>query len=563
MKPRGSILRAATAGVLALLASAAPAAAGWSHQPDLVEAFYGGNAHTSQGSVVRTSNDEFFLLFGGYFPCMAQRVGADGTPLWPLADWPTAGGDAAGNQPWTHVLAPDGAGGAYHLGRTSIESGRALVLSHLDAAGGPDWGASALTLEPSASSPLEGHDLVTDGASAWVAWSGGTVVRLRRLVGAADAPGWTSAGRVFDATLPALLPDGTGGVYLLDADATTARVHRVRADGTDAPGWPAAGPALGPASAFGSFMMKPVLLRSGADHGIAVWSSDFGGAIVVQRFGADGTLDPAWPAAGVQVGTPVAGMSGYGANDAPARVCSDDQGGVHVIWRDATTLMPTWVHVLANGQLAPGFTSAGRSPLPPSATFDPADETGLAPSVNGGLLFGWLDSHNPYSKSVKLAWWLPGGAADPAEADTGRVVAGDAELILALEPDHAGGAWVLWKGLTGPGNLGNQFHYMNHETRSGLVLSAPPVAATPLSLSAPWPNPARGSLNVRCALPDARAARLSLYDVSGRAVREQAVHGAGAHTVSVERAGDLAPGVYLLRLTQGGAVRTARVAIVR
>ena len=48
-----------------------------------------------------------------------------------------------------------------------------------------------------------------------------------------------------------------------------------------------------------------------------------------------------------------------------------------------------------------------------------------------------------------------------------------------------------------------------------------------------------------------------------RRVRAQELAGAGEHTVPLESLDLLAPGIYHLRLTQGGVSRSARVAILR
>jgi hypothetical protein len=80
------------------------------------------------------------------------------------------------------------------------------------------------------------------------------------------------------------------------------------------------------------------------------------------------------------------------------------------------------------------------------------------------------------------------------------------------------------------------------------------------------PNPARGEhLTIAFSLPSAATARLELLDVTGRRVAEAdaGALGAGRHTVELSGGRALAPGLYLVRLTQGGQTRATRVAVTQ
>lgn len=77
------------------------------------------------------------------------------------------------------------------------------------------------------------------------------------------------------------------------------------------------------------------------------------------------------------------------------------------------------------------------------------------------------------------------------------------------------------------------------------------------------PNPSRGgAMTVRFTLPTAAPARLELLDVSGRRIASHEV-GAGRHTLDLGAGRRLAPGLYLVRLTQGANARTARAVVLR
>jgi hypothetical protein len=86
------------------------------------------------------------------------------------------------------------------------------------------------------------------------------------------------------------------------------------------------------------------------------------------------------------------------------------------------------------------------------------------------------------------------------------------------------------------------------------------------ALAGVTPNPARGSrLMVDFTLPVADPARLELVDVAGRRVVDRAVGGLGAgrHVVDLASGRSLAPGIYVVKLTQGAHSRVARAAVVR
>jgi hypothetical protein len=79
------------------------------------------------------------------------------------------------------------------------------------------------------------------------------------------------------------------------------------------------------------------------------------------------------------------------------------------------------------------------------------------------------------------------------------------------------------------------------------------------------PNPSVGAMRVRFALPQDGPATLELLDLAGRLVRrvEVGANGAGSDVVDVSPGRPLAPGIYVVRLRQGGFSAAARVAVLR
>jgi hypothetical protein len=97
-------------------------------------------------------------------------------------------------------------------------------------------------------------------------------------------------------------------------------------------------------------------------------------------------------------------------------------------------------------------------------------------------------------------------------------------------------------------------------------LAAPP-AGTPLDLALrSWPNPARGRIAIRYALPTAARVALEVYDVAGRRVAslESGPRAAGEHQTAWDAgAASRGAGIYFLRLQAGSEVLTRRVAVMK
>ena len=76
------------------------------------------------------------------------------------------------------------------------------------------------------------------------------------------------------------------------------------------------------------------------------------------------------------------------------------------------------------------------------------------------------------------------------------------------------------------------------------------------------PQPTRGPLRIEFTLPDDAPATLELLDITGRRVATRAVGAGGAGRRSIELRDRLPAGVYLVRLSQGGRIGTAKAVIL-
>ena len=97
--------------------------------------------------------------------------------------------------------------------------------------------------------------------------------------------------------------------------------------------------------------------------------------------------------------------------------------------------------------------------------------------------------------------------------------------------------------------------------------SEEPASARSLALAirGTTPNPASGGrVRIQLELPDAGPARLELLDLAGRLVSSRDVgrFGPGAHDIELAENGRLRPGIYFVRLMQGGATARSRIVVL-
>jgi hypothetical protein len=91
-----------------------------------------------------------------------------------------------------------------------------------------------------------------------------------------------------------------------------------------------------------------------------------------------------------------------------------------------------------------------------------------------------------------------------------------------------------------------------------------PKTALVFALEGVRPNPTSdGELTVHFVLPTAERARLEVLDVHGRRVARYEVATSGRHVVKLGRDVRLAPGIYVVRLSQGPNVRSTRATVLR
>jgi hypothetical protein len=166
---------------------------------------------------------------------------------------------------------------------------------------------------------------------------------------------------------------------------------------------------------------------------------------------------------------------------------------------------------------------------------------------------------------VTLTWY--GAAMHDASATVYRQSAGSPWSALAQIPPDGTGMFRFEDRAVQPGE---RYGYRLGVRQAGAEeFYAETWVTVPahwrLALAPPAPNPAASRLAIAFTLPSAGPALLEVLDIGGRRVakREVGALGAGQHVLTFSEAAGWRPGIYLVRLAQGGQALTTRVSIVR
>lgn len=170
--------------------------------------------------------------------------------------------------------------------------------------------------------------------------------------------------------------------------------------------------------------------------------------------------------------------------------------------------------------------------------------------------------------SVEIEWEFSAGSA-PALVELQRGTGPSGEFVRVAAAPRVEGRVTRVTDTAAPTDV-ESWYRLAGQMGDGLAFTSAPISVTPgervteLALAPLAPNPARGAATVSYALPRAARVRLSLLDVQGReiAVLADADRAAGKHVAQLV-AGDLATGLYFVRLMSQGATLTRRVAIVK
>jgi len=191
----------------------------------------------------------------------------------------------------------------------------------------------------------------------------------------------------------------------------------------------------------------------------------------------------------------------------------------------------------AGSHLTAGSVTQVRWQTPSGVT---VQTVGLLHSLDGGSTWSLIARGQPNTESYD--WTVPSVQTDQAKVavlaqsagETGDIVDGVLGVSEAFSIEA-----VVGVGDRGPAQLA-------------------------IRGATPNPTPA-GRLRVEFSLRDGSPARLELVDVAGRVLTTRQVGslGPGRHALDVSEGRALRPGMYFLRLTQGGSEVRARAAVLR
>jgi hypothetical protein len=484
--------------------------------------------------------------------------------------WPKEGCVLYGGIGWYSTMIPDGTGGAIVM---RWVDGQGLVVQHVLASGRVDlaWPVDGMTLTDRR---IAGDAMVGDGAGgALIAWSERRatdddydVYALRVKRNGRKDPHWATNLVVCRAPgnqwSLSMTPDGSGGAFLTWEDGRAGRhigpqpftdvyAQHITRDGTLAPGWPTDGILV---CATQGHQYESRIVTDGDQGAIVAWCAcdDNGnGKGVFARHLVVAGVDPSWSLDGDEV---------PGARNGTAiQMVTDSAGGavIAVLGRNLYVR-----HLLATGVMDPGWP-----PYAVAICDAPGDKAypAMVEDGAGGALITWQDLRNGRDYDIYAQHVLASGSADPSWPANGRALCSATrhQYIPALAPSLDGEFIVAWQDDRNDvaNDDGNWDIYAQTVATNG-ALVAPPVALT----MTVGPNPVRAKpLLVSFVLPNSERGRLECLDITGRLVAERDLSGLGAgrHMVVLAETTNLAAGMYLIRIEQGGASRSIRAAVLR
>jgi len=402
------------------------------------------------------------------------------------AEWPH---DPAVNLPvWNQSgsgvgaprVIPDGGGGVLVVfcadGYTEISA------QHVLAEGVVAWGQQGIYVGGSEYVPY--LSVVPDGAGGaivvWTGLEGSTTykVRAHRVLSSGQRdPAWPDDGLVVYLGPPQpdsidVVPDGAGGAIVAMRANQTIVAQHVLASGSIDPAWPAAGLLV--CDAVCTRRSAPAIVPDGAGGAIIGWTDDrslVSQDVYAMRVLASGVKDPSWSANGQSLCTEA-------HDQLNLQMLEDDEGGAYLAWEDLRSGAADIyaVRVQASRFKHPDWPTNGGAVC---AAAGAQTSLRLVSDAAGGLIATWQDERSG-NLDIYAQRMLPWGLPDPAWPVNGRALCTTTgNPTFGCEPeiaaDGAGGAIVTWKDNRGLGGPSARYVYAQRVLASGAVPPAWPT----------------------------------------------------------------------------------------
>jgi hypothetical protein len=460
----------------------------------------------------------------------------------------------------------DGGGGAWVFWDEAPAAGRGIYGAKVLSDGRvPVWWSQFGYADRATGRALAGSfEIREDGHRGWAqAWVSGAGDDARAQLFAGNRDSVWAPG---DVGLPVGTPSTPRSEVIVIADAglgafkcwrstdpavpgVRVLLSRITRSGAGAPGWPAAGVLLA-----GGLTDRHLLDLAGDGRG-GVWvlwnDSRSGTARVFAQH-----VDSVGAVLGAASGIAVCDRAG---TEAAARLVPLASGNaIVVLVNDSGDGGDIVTQVLAGGGVASGAVTAGRTvcAAPGAQTLPVAIADGL-----GGAFVAWQDKRGVLSDV--FATRLDGNAVPvspwPANGSPLCIAAGEhtAPQMATLGP---GQAIVVFSDMRSGVSAPYAARLSPVAPVTG-VEDAVPLAMAFVNVS---PNPSHGAFALRFVLASHGTAELDVWDISGRRVHHESLGALAAGAHEWHMSGEaLPPGVYLARVTQGAASRTARVVVLQ
>ncbi len=337
----------------------------------------------------------------------------------------------------------DGDGGAVFVWTDARSGANDIYAQRLGSAGTPLWTTNGVAL-CNASGPQMNPAAVPDGSGGvFVVWAdarSGTYDIYAQRLNASGVAQWAANGLVVcnassNQINPVVVSDGAGGVIIAWGDFRSSAydLYAQRLNGTGAAQWAANGVVVCNATTDQSSLQ---LVADGSGGACAAWD-DFrsgSGDVYAQRIQPNGSMQ--WAANGVAVCT-------VANNQFNTRIAADGAGGLVLAWQDLRG--GATYDIYAQRISATGLAVWATNGVAVCAAAENQSSPAVVPDGSGGAIVAWQDTRAVTEYDVYAQHVLSGGGLQWTGNGILLAVAANAQITVRGVSDGSGGAIFAWE----------------------------------------------------------------------------------------------------------------------